>query len=502
MSTSRLPTTVRHAIPTLLVGLCTGVAGVVGSYAVAGFTPTFVVSPVANLFRMVMPDFVIRYAITILGSLGQQLNLLTAFALVIGGIGTIAAVSMYVGERLNNRAVPVVVTTVTTWGVAVALTNSVVLSLGAGLPAGAVVLLAELAPSLPVGRNVDDSRRAVLTSALSVIGFSAVGYAVGQRRTGGGMPSELSRSEEIQGLLDDAAAKSLGISGMEPLVSEDFYKVDYSAIDPAVSEDEWSLTVTGEVEEELTVTMDDIRSMETEDRFETLRCVGEPLNGEKIDTALWTGVPIMDLVEQANPNGGCGCVMLRAEDDYYEEFPIEAMEDGLLAYGMNGMELPRAHGHPVRALVPGHWGEISVKWISEIEVLDREAEGYWEERGWHGTGPVNTVAKLSAVNDTDDGRKELGGHAYAGTRGIQTVEVSTDGGSTWNEADLSEPLPGSVDGNDWPDAWRQWRYTYDPPGGSHQVVVRATDRDGNRQAEDETDAFPSGPTGWVSQTVN
>ncbi|WP_136716158.1 molybdopterin-dependent oxidoreductase [Halorientalis salina] len=502
MSTSRLRTQVRHALPTALVGLFAGVAGVVGSYAVAGYTPAFVVSPVADLLRAVMPDIVIRYAITILGSLGQQLSLLTAFLLVIGGIGTLAALSMSVGERLNNRALPVVSTAVATWGVAVTLTDSLLLSFGAGLPAGAVVLLAEAVPSVPVATDVDEDRRTVVATALSVLGFSAVGYAVGQGRTGGGMPTGLGRSEELQGLLDDAAELSLGIAGVEPLVSEDFYTVDYSAIDPSVDREDWSLTVTGEVEEEVTVTMDDIESMETEDRFETLRCVGESLNGQKIDTALWTGVPIMDLVERANPDSGCGCVMLRAEDDYYEEFPIDAMEDGLLAYGMNGMELPRAHGFPVRALVPGHWGEINVKWISEIEILDREAEGYWEKQGWHGTGPVNTVAKLRAVNDTDDGRKELGGHAYAGTRGIETVEVSTDAGSTWNEAELSEPLPGGTDGNDWPDAWRQWRYTYDPPGDEHEVVVRATDRTGTLQPSEETGGFPSGPTGWVSRTVD
>jgi hypothetical protein len=187
-------------------------------------------------------------------------------------------------------------------------------------------------------------------------------------------------------------------------------------------------------------------------------------------------------------------VRLRAADDYYQVFPMDALEDSLLAYGMNGSALPRGHGYPVRALIPGHWGEIQVKWITEIEVLDQDAEGYWEERGWHGTGPVETVAKLHAVNDLDDGRKEVGGHAYAGIRGIQQVEVSTDGGSTWTEAELTEPLDGI-------DAWRQWRYRYDPPDGSHEVVVRATDGNGTLQTQEERGKFPRGATGWVSRTV-
>jgi len=161
---------------------------------------------------------------------------------------------------------------------------------------------------------------------------------------------------------------------------------------------------------------------------------------------------------------------------------------------MNGEPLPRKHGAPVRALIPGHWGEINVKWLTEIEVLDEPAEGYWEERGWHGTGPVNAVAKLHAV-DREDGRIEVAGHAYAGTRGVSAVEVSTDGGDTWNEATLSERLPGD-------DVWRQWAYEYESPGTAHEVVVRAREADGTLQSSEETDAFPSGPSGWVSRELN
>jgi DMSO/TMAO reductase YedYZ molybdopterin-dependent catalytic subunit len=225
----------------------------------------------------------------------------------------------------------------------------------------------------------------------------------------------------------------------------------------------------------------------------TLRCVGERLNGRKMDTALWTVVPMTDLLDRAGVGENC-CVMLRAADDYYEEFPVAALRDGVLAYRMNGESLPRKHGAPVRALIPGHWGEINVKWLTEIEILDEPAEGYWEERGWHGTGPVNTVAKLHAVN-RQNGVIEVAGHAYAGTRGVSAVEVSTDGGDTWAEATLSERLPGD-------DVWRQWAYEYESPGTGHEVVVRAREADGTLQPSDRTDAFPSGPTGWVSRELD
>ena len=508
------------ALPTGLVGLFAGLAAVAGSYAVAGFTPGFVAAPVSSFLALTMPDVVIRYAITVLGSLGQKLNLLTAIGIVVVAVGGVTVAGLVLGRRLNNRATPVVAAIGGAWGLTVALTGNVTLALGSGLPAGLVVLVAEVVTALPVGDSIARDRRQVLSSGATVVGIGIVGYILGTRRTpdaqslgdddgadstGNDADTGTGQRSEREQFVAAAREQSLDVDGLEPLVSEEFYKVDINAVDPTVDESSWSLSVTGEVEEELTFDYDGLRDMESVDRFETLRCVGEGLNGQKMDTALWTGVPVGDIIDRANPQGDCECVMLRAADDYFEEFPLAALEGGLLAYGMNGQVLPRSHGYPVRALVPGHWGEINVKWLTEIEVLEREADGYWEQRGWHGTGPVTTVAKIHAVNQLGDGRREVGGHTYAGTRGIDTVEVSIDGGSTWNEADLSAPLTDITDtsgtGDAVDDVWRQWRYTYDAPGGSHEVVARAIDGTGELQPQEESDPFPSGPSGWVSRTV-
>ncbi|MFC6757377.1 hypothetical protein ACFQER_12740 [Halomicroarcula sp. GCM10025894] len=82
---------------------------------------------------------------------------------------------------------------------------------------------------------------------------------------------------------------------------------------------------------------------------------------------------------------------------------------------------------------------------------------------------------------------------------VSTVEVSTDGGSSWSEATLSDPLPAADGDGPAADAWRQWQYSYDPPGSTHTVVVRMVDRDGNVQTSEETDPAPTGPSGWVSK---
>jgi len=488
---------VRNHLPTLVVALFAGAAGVAGSYAIAGFTPGFVAAPIAGFAARRLPDVVVRYAITVLGSFGQQLNLLSAVALA-GGLFTVTSLlALLAGRRrldgspTGSAALAFVLTAL----VAAAVTGVVLPSLAAGVAAGVVVAVALLASAPPVG--TEEGRREVLGSLASALAVGVGGYLLGSsRRTpasvdGTGNPSG---TDAERALLTEASEKSLGVEGLGPLVSTDFYEVDINAVDPTPSADDWTLTITGAVDEEVTLTYDDLTGMASERRFTTLRCVGESLNGQKMDNALWTGVPVMDVVETAGLELDECCVMLRAADDYYEEFPIEALRDGFLAYRMNGRPLPRGHGHPVRALVPGHWGEINVKWLTEVEVLEEAADGYWEKRGWHGTGPVETVAKLHAVNHRGDGTVQVAGHAYAGTRGIQQVEVSTDGGTTWSEATLSAPLPGD-------DVWRQWAFVYDSPGEPHEVVVRATDGTGTLQPAEETGPFPSGPSGWVSRTV-
>jgi DMSO/TMAO reductase YedYZ molybdopterin-dependent catalytic subunit len=173
---------------------------------------------------------------------------------------------------------------------------------------------------------------------------------------------------------------------------------------------------------------------------------------------------------------------------------MTAFEQSYVVYGMNGTELPRDHGHPVRVIVPGHWGEVNVKWLDRIEFTDEDVEGYWEERGWEGTGEVSAVAKLWTVEQQADGVL-LGGQTYDGLDGVSAVEVSLDGGDTWQDAELSERL--SVG-----DAWRQWQYEARVDPGEYDVLVRAIDDDGETQQREPTDAFPDGATGWVQQTVS
>jgi len=502
----------------VVVSLAAGVAGLAGSYGAVGFSTSFVVAPVERTLSLYMPGAAITFAITVLGDLGQKLNLLMAASIVVGIYALLVGLAVGIGRQLDSRVVPVVGAAVAVWAATATLTVSPVTSLGPALGAAAVVLAAGLsrAGERVVGETDPNDRRRVLAGVGAAAGASAVGVVLGERQSS---TSVMGVNQDVYGdvdaLTDDvddqlsaADEASFSVGEMEPLVSEEFYNVDISSIDPSPNAADWSMSITGEVDQEVELTYDDLREMEYEHRFVTLRCVGEGLNGHKTDTALWTGVPIRPLLERAAPSSDCECVMLRARDDFYEEFPLGALEDGLLAIGMNGGPLPRDHGAPARALVPGHWGEVNVKWLSEVELLSREQRGYWEKKGWQGTGPVNTVAKLHGRERTDDGSLVVGGHAYAGTRGVERVEVSTDGSDSWTEAELTDPLPGAFgparesSPDRAQDAWRQWKHEYSSPGEEHEVVVRAVDRNGEVQTREETGPAPSGATGWVSDTVD
>ena len=485
------------------VAALAGITGVAGSFGAAGYTRQFVVAPIDALVVRLTPGPIVAFMIENVGEQGHLLHIALSIGIAAGLFAGAALGGLVVADRIGRPLVGAaaggVLAGAAAWGITAGATGEPILALAAGAPV-AVLAAVGAAPGAAAGH--DPARRRTLTSAAGALGFLGIAGVLGRRQSDSAAASSQSAdvgpSPAIQERLRGATDRELDIAGeaVPGLVSEigNFYNVDINEFDPEVPSDDWSMSITGEVGEDLDVTYAELTGMPTEHRYVTLRCVGEQLNGRKMDTAVWTGTPIEPLLDAADPDGECGCVMLRAEDDYFVQFPVEALADGLLAWEMNGQPLPKSHGHPVRVLVPGHWGETNVKWLSEIELLDEAVDGYWEKRGWHGTGPVNTVAKVWDTTELDDGRVEVAGHAYAGTRGVDRVEVSLDGGDTWLDADLSEPLPGD-------DVWRQWRHAFDPEEVS-EVVARAVDGEGTVQTGDAADPFPSGATGWVRRPID
>jgi DMSO/TMAO reductase YedYZ molybdopterin-dependent catalytic subunit len=471
------------------VAVAAALAAIAGSYAVAGLSAGFVLVPVNDTLVDLLAGPGRRIA-PMLGPLAPLLTWGGAAALVGGAFAVVARSALALASGLERPHVASPVAGLLVWSLASVFTTSAALGVAPGLAATLVVYVGVR----PLGEGATDvERRGAIGALVAAAGTLAVGGFLGNRLdAGGGGGEALADASSATQLVEAGARASFDVDGLEPLVSENHYTVDTASIPPSIREEEFTLSVTGAVDEEREYSFADLEDMASEDRYSTLRCVGDPLNGKKMDTAVWTGVPVDAILEDVAVQSDCECVMLRAADGFYNEFPLDALRGGLLAYGMNGRELPAKHGAPLRALVPGHWGEVNVKWLTEIELLEREQQGYWEKRGWHGTGPVTTVAKLHATESTADGTV-VAGHAYAGLRDVSRVEVSTDGGDTWTDAELTQPLQGD-------DVWRQWKYEI-TAAGKHDVVVRAYDGAGRLQTETSNSAFPSGATGWVKTTV-
>lgn len=286
-----------------------------------------------------------------------------------------------------------------------------------------------------------------------------------------------------------------------------FYRIDINPIVPVVDEKTWNLTVKGLVGNPVTVTYEEIKSMPFVEQYATLECVSNKIGGDLIGTALWRGIRLKDLLDRAKVMPGAKYIVFRCSDGYDVGIPLEnGMMDGtLLAYDMNLAPLTSAHGFPARAIVPGLYGMMNPKWITEIEIVDSVYEGYWQRNGWTNIADVHTNSsivipgqapirhrfrKLDETPNIVPGEKApIAGIAFGGDRGISKVEVSTDGGTTWKSAVIKDPLSRYT--------WVLWTAGFTPIGKeNYKIVVRATDKTGHVQTSELNKPFPDGATGY------
>ena len=294
----------------------------------------------------------------------------------------------------------------------------------------------------------------------------------------------------------------LGEDGLSPYVTpnEDFYRIDTALQVPILSADDWSLTITGMVDREVTISFADLIAKPLVEHVATLTCVSNEVGGDLIGNAVWLGLPIRQLLAEAGPQAGADMVLSTSEDGWTAGTPLAALTDpdrlALLAVGMNGEALPIEHGYPVRMVVPGLYGYVSAtKWVRELKVTTfAEDQGYWTPLGWSALGPIKTGSRIDVPRkrSATAGSVVVAGVAWDQHTGIAKVEVGVDG--DWREAELAD-----VTG---PDTWRQWRYRWDATPGSHEVAVRATNADGEQQTADLAAPAPDGATGWHTITVN
>ncbi|WP_344305604.1 molybdopterin-dependent oxidoreductase [Nocardioides bigeumensis] len=347
-------------------------------------------------------------------------------------------------------------------------------------------------------------RRSVLLLGAGAVAMGAAGQWIGRVR------SRIT-AVDLPAATDTAGPFPKGLEsrydGISPLrtPTSDFYRVDTRLVVPTVGVDDWTLTIDGDVEKELTFTFDELSAMPLIERDITLNCVSNSVGGPYISSARWLGVRLTDLLEMAGVGGGPGSrradqILSTDVDGFTISTPLEVATDGrdaMVVLGMNGGPLPRERGFPCRLLTPGLYGYVgATKWLTKLTLTTYEEQtAYWTERDWAIDAPVKIASRVDtpkALASLDAGKVVIGGVAWAQRRGIAKVEVSIDDGD-WQVAELGPKVTV--------DYWRQWYLEWDATSGRHDIAVRATTEDGEVQTEDRADPFPDGASGWQSIAV-
>jgi DMSO/TMAO reductase YedYZ molybdopterin-dependent catalytic subunit len=270
--------------------------------------------------------------------------------------------------------------------------------------------------------------------------------------------------------------------------------------DPVVNGSTWSLRIHGMVKHPYTLNYNELMALPRKLQYESMMCISNEVGGQYMSNAKWEGIPLVDLLQKAGIQAGASKVVLSASDDYSDSIHLsKALEPTtLVAVRMNDVTLPNGHGFPARLLVPGIYGMKHVKWITDIEIVNTDFQGYWQTRGWSDPAPIRLTSRidtpLTGAVLTANKPTYIAGVAFSGDKGISEVDVSLDNGNTWQVAILKKPLSDLT--------WVLWELAWTPAKSVQTIIVRAVDMEGNVQDPISADPLPNGSSGYHTISVS
>jgi DMSO/TMAO reductase YedYZ molybdopterin-dependent catalytic subunit len=318
---------------------------------------------------------------------------------------------------------------------------------------------------------------------------------------GGGNPSQPPLSVGTVPKTVEVPTPSYGawtpVQGLTPEVTSpaNFYYVSKNlAGDPQIDAGSWNLQIGGMVNSPYTLSYDQLQALPQVQQYHTLECISNEVGGNLISNALFVGASLADIVQKAGIQTGASELIFQASDGYSDSLHMsQALNpESLIVYLIDGVPLPQPHGYPARLLIPGLYGMKNCKWVTSLKVGSGSYTGYWEQQGWSSEAVVNTMTRIDVPQASDllvAKPTYIAGVAFAGDRGISRVDVSTDGGQTWNTATLRRPL-GNL-------TWVLWEYLWNPAGSNQYIIAaRSVDGQGNVQQPQENPPLPDGATGY------
>ena len=467
----------------LIVGLSAGTLALGADYlAHALFAIPLLPEQAGYLLLKLLPLSTFANLLKLLGVLARPLLLVGATVVIIAVYG---AASMLMA-RLFPRAYVLVLTAAT------ALVSTIVAivafspsdsSLGAVvevvLLAGMVPLVDRVVRGLTTSGPVSDDRRILMRN----IFYGAVGLAL----LGIGYVN-------VRRFATALAMKEGSRTPTEVTPVSDFYVVSKNiGGDPVVDASTWRLNLPGR-----SLTYDELLALPSHELELTLECISNEIGGTLISNGSWKGPRVSDVLALTSVPSNASWMLMESADGYTESFQLRDLTaDHLLATQLNGAPLTSMHGFPARFIFPGRYGMKQPKWVTRISFSASDKPGYWENNGWDERAIVKTMSRIDRPSDgvaLAAGSVQFGGIAFAGSRRISGVELSWDGGRSWQAADLQAEFS--------PYAWRFWQLSTSIAAGHYNVKVRARDGEGTLQPSQSAPTLPNGADGYHTITLD
>lgn len=278
--------------------------------------------------------------------------------------------------------------------------------------------------------------------------------------------------------------------------NEDFYTMKYHPSPPPEADlSTYRLEIVGEVDNPLSLTLDDLKAFPSVTEMRTLQCISNPVGGNLIGNAVWTGVQLSVLLEEAGIRSSGRELKLESLDGYHTGIPtnLARHKRSLLVYEMNGEPLPAKHGYPLRCLWPGRYGQKQPKWIQTITAQRTPHTGHFEGQGWTDDAFIlpNSQIEVPPGRELQPADFYIAGRAYSGESGIEKIEISLTDGDSWQDAQILRGDSSLV--------WTQWWIrVQNAENGTFRVLARVTDNTGRSQSPPERNSslldgtFPEG----------
>jgi len=347
------------------------------------------------------------------------------------------------------------------------------------LLAGMVALVDRAVRGLATAGPVNEDRRIVMRNIFyGAVGIAllGIGYANVRRFATALAMKEGSRTPTEITPVSDFYVVSKNISG-----------------DPVVDASTWRLNLPGR-----SLTYAELLALPSHQLELTLECISNEIGGTLISNGSWKGPRVSDVLALTSVPSNATWMLMESADGYTESFQLRDLTpDHLLATHLNGSALSSMHGFPARFIFPGRYGMKQPKWVTRVGFSASDKPGYWENNGWDERAIVKTMSRIDRPTDgaaLAAGAIQLGGIAFAGSRRISGVELSWDGGRSWQPADLQPEFS--------PYAWRFWQLSTSIAAGHYNVKVRARDGEGTLQTSKSAATLPNGADGYHSITLD